>query len=271
MRADAVAVREREKGDIRPAGARLGARVDLWGIGGLLGFLLIWELLSRAELIDPVIFSSPSASLRFGWDLARDGSLWDHLRISGIEFLIGFALAVAAGIPFGIAYGWFRIVNRLLGQLLWAAYATPLVALVPFFIIVFGIGPASKVAIVFVAAIFPIVINVATGMNNLDPRLVRMARAFGASDWRLFLQIGLPSSLPYLLAGIRLGVGRGLIGVIVGELYASSAGIGFLLNQGGQTLVMEQMYFAVFVVALVGIAMMRLLDRLEARLGKWKS
>ena len=172
---------------------------------------------------------------------------------SGTNFIIGFALALVAGVMFGIVIGWYRKVRLLFDPFLNALYATPRIAMVPMIIIWFGVGIWSKIFIVFISAFFPILVNTVGGVRNIDRDLLRAARAFCASDWQIFTTLALPGAVPFILTGVRQGVALGLIGVVVGEMFGGSQGIGFMVAYGGQTFATDTLFVGVLIVAFAGI------------------
>lgn len=151
-----------------------------------------------------------------------------------------------------------------------ALNATPRVALLPLIVIWIGIGLASKVAIVFLGAVFPIIFNMMTALRTLDASIVRMARSFGAQDGQIFRTIALPASVPFLIAGLRLGAGRGLVGIVVGELYAATAGVGFLIAQFGATFQTDRVFVGVLIITLGGVSLDVVLRFLERRFELWR-
>src|SRR5207237_10738978 len=153
--------------------------------------------------------------------------------ISGQELIWGFALSIIMGLPLGLLMGWYRRLTMALDPFVTFFYSIPRVALTPLLIIWFGIGMNSKIAVVFLGAIFAIVINTAAGVRNLDPALIKAARSFGASDAQLFRTIVLPGSVPFILTGLRLGPGHALTGVVVVELLAAQAVVGLIVARGG--------------------------------------
>ena len=183
---------------------RIALSVALSG-GVILSLLLSWELLSDSGLIDPMFSSSPSRVLRSGWQLLWDGNLWKHIEASGYIFIVGYLLAVVVGVPAGILLGWFEKANMAFGGIVAAMYTTPRIALMPLFIIWFGLGMGSKVTLVFLSALFPIIVNMQTAMSTLDGDLARVARAYGASQRQIFWTIALPLSVPFLITGSAAG------------------------------------------------------------------
>jgi ABC-type nitrate/sulfonate/bicarbonate transport system permease component len=232
--------------------------------------MAIWQALWSAGKISPLFMSGPSAiALRFQQDLLH-GNLLSDLAYSGKNFAIGFILAVFAGVVLGVIVGWYKRVEMLAGPFLNALYATPRVAMVPLIIIWFGIGMWSKVFIVFISAFFPILVNTVGGMRAIDRDLLRAARAFCASDWQIFKTVAIPGSVPFILTGIRQGVALGLIGVVVGEMFGGSEGIGFMVAYGGQTFATDTLFVGVVIIAVAGIVLTWIAERLERRFSQWR-
>jgi len=200
----------------------------------------------------------------------QHGTLLSDMAYSGTNFAIGFALALAAGVVLGVIIGWYRRVRLLFDPFLNALYATPRIAMVPMIIIWFGIGIWSKIFIVFISAFFPILVNTVGGVRNIDRDLLRAARAYCASDWQIFTTLALPGSVPFILTGVRQGVALGLIGVVVGEMFGGSRGIGFMVAYGGQTFATDTLFVGVLIVAFSGIVLTWLAERLEKRFSRWK-
>lgn len=240
------------------------------GIVGVGLFLAIWQIIGGIGIVDPMFTSSPAGVVRGFKQVIADGSLWTNLSVSYTEYLIGCTLGSVVGVSLGLLMGWYRPVYGLLNPFISGLYSTPKVALISLIIIWFGIGIWSKVAIIFLSALFPILVNTLTGMLTIDANQLRMARSFLASDRNIFFTIALPSSTPYILAGLRLGWGHGLIGVVVGEMYASTKGIGFLISQAGATFQTDLVFVGVAVCAASGIAVMQLIGMLEKRVESWR-
>lgn len=233
-------------------------------------FLALWELVSFQKWVDPLFISSPSAIAKKAMVMVQEPVFWGDLAVSGYEFIVGFLLAVVIGIPFGIFSGWNKTFNSLFSPYVSVLYMTPRVAFMPIILIAFGIGPASKIVVVFLMSIFPIIINAQKAMYTLDNNLLKAAKAFTASEWQIFKTIALPSTVPFLLTGIRLGIGQGLIGVVVGELFASTAGIGFQLTNAGQNLQTDRMFVGVLVITLIGIVLTSFVGLVEKYFSSWR-
>lgn len=240
------------------------------GGGAVLITLAIWQAMWSAGKISPLFMSGPSAiAIRFWTDLTK-GALLSDLAYSSKNFAIGFILAVVAGVVLGILVGWYRRLEMILGPFLNALYATPRVAMVPLIIIWFGIGMWSKVFIVFISAFFPILVNTIGGIQAIDRDLLRAARAFCASDRQIFTTVAIPGAVPFILTGVRQGVALGLIGVVVGEMFGGSQGIGFMVAYGGQTFATDTLFTGVLIIAIAGIVLSALAEQLERRFSRWR-
>jgi ABC-type nitrate/sulfonate/bicarbonate transport system permease component len=240
------------------------------GGGAVLVTLGVWQAFWSAGKISPLFFSGPSAILqRFGDELLH-GRLRSDMRYSGLNFVLGFAMALVLGVVLGVIIGWYRKVEMVLNPFVSSLYAIPRVAMIPLIIIWFGIGIWSKVFIVFMTAFFPILINTIGGIRATDPDLLRAARAFCASDWQIFKTLAVPGAVPFILTGVRQGVALGLIGVVVGEMFGGSEGIGFMVAYGSQTFDTAQLFVGVMVIAFAGILLTWLTERLERHFSRWR-
>jgi NitT/TauT family transport system permease protein len=234
-------------------------------------FLAIWELCGNTfQLINPMFMSAPSLIIKAAWQMFASGEIWNDLYISGIEFVWGYVLSIVVAIPFGIAIGWYKKFAYVCDPFVNAMNATPRVALLPLVIIWLGIGILSKVGIIFLGAVFPLLINTRDGVKTTPANLLTAARSFGASEWQIFKSVVLPSTVPFILTGLRLAVGRALIGVMVGELYAATAGIGFMITVAGATFQTDKVFVGVLIFAISGMVLTDLIDRYEARFDKWR-
>ena len=234
-------------------------------------FLLIWEAAGNwFQLINPMFMSAPSLIAKAAVQLFVSGEIWNDLYVSGIEFAWGYVLSVVVAIPFGIAIGWYKRFAYVCDPFVNAMNATPRVALLPLVIIWLGIGILSKVGIIFLGAVFPLLINTRDGVKTTPANLLTAARSFGASEWQIFRSVVLPSTVPFILTGLRLAIGRALIGVMVGELYAATAGIGFMITVAGATFQTDKVFVGVLIFAITGMIMTDLVDRWEHHFDKWR-
>lgn len=242
----------------------------LLGTFSMLAFLAFWEAAVEFGWVNPLFTSSPSRIVRTAVELFADGSIFYDIEVSGYEFIIGYGMAVLIGVPLGILMGWYSRVDAVLDPFVSALYATPRIALLPLMMIWFGIGIASKIAIVFLGAVFPILVNTITGVRTINADFVKVARSFGSNDRQLFLTVALPSSVPLLLTGLRLGLGHALIGIVVGEMYGATHGLGFLIATAGARFQTDKVMVGIILIAAAGVAMTQLLRRIEKRFERWR-
>jgi ABC-type nitrate/sulfonate/bicarbonate transport system permease component len=249
------------------------------GGSAVIVFLLLWEFMGGALSaynpipilrINPMFMSAPSLIFNAAVGLFSSGEIYHDLKISSIEFFWGYVLAVVVAVPFGILTGWYKRLSYVFDPFVNAMNATPRVALLPLVIIWLGIGILSKVGIIFLGAVFPMLINARDGVKTTPLNLINAARSFGASEWQVFKSVVFPSTLPFLLTGLRIAVGRALVGVLVGELYAATAGIGFMITVAGATFQTDKVFVGVLIFAISGIVLTEILDRIEHRFDKWR-
>lgn len=248
-------------------------------------FLVLWQSLGfiRAAwpqgivlgglklAVPPTLFLPvPSEVILAFRDLVQGGELAQDVAVSLQEFAIGYVLAVVVGVLLGLGIGWYRRFSYAVDPFITFFYATPRIVLLPLLIIWFGIGIWSKIAVVFLGAFFAIVINTAAGVRNLDANLIKVARSFGATDLQLFRTIALPGSVPFVLTGLRLGIGHALVGVVVGELVAAQHGIGRLMAIAGSTFQSDKVFAGLIIIASAGMLTTLLLQRLERRYEAWR-
>jgi NitT/TauT family transport system permease protein len=234
-------------------------------------FLVLWELVGNTfELINPMFMSAPSLIWKAAIEMFSSGEIYNDLYVSGIELFWGYILSAVVAVPFGIALGWYKKVAYIFDPFVNAMNATPRVALLPLVIIWLGIGILSKVGIIFLGAVFPILINARDGVKTTPVNLLTAARSFGASEWMLFKTVVLPSTVPFILTGLRLGLGRAIVGVMVGELYAATAGIGFMITVAGATFQTDKVFVGVLIFALTGMIGTELITRMEKRFNRWR-
>ena len=249
----------------------LSQEKKILGAAGVTIFLIVWELVGNVlQLINPMFMSAPSLIAKAAIDLFASGEIYNDLYISGTELLGGYLLSAVVAIPFGIMVGWYKKMSYIFDPFINAMNATPRVALLPLVIIWLGIGILSKVGIIFLGAVFPILINSRDGVKTTPANLLTAARSFGASEWMIFKAVVLPSTIPFILSGLRQGLGRAIVGVMVGELYAATAGIGFMITVAGATFQTDKVFVGVLVFALTGMIGTELLAKIEKRFDKWR-
>jgi ABC-type nitrate/sulfonate/bicarbonate transport system permease component len=242
----------------------------LIGGGAVLAFVIVWQLAAFRRLVPELFLPGPSdIAVAFSAYVSK-GQIWKDLWVSGQELVLGFLLAIVIGLPVGMAMGWYRRFSMALDPFVTFFNAIPRVSLTPLLIIWFGIGVNSKIAVVFLGALFAIIINAAVGVRNLDPALVKAARSFGANDFQLFRTVVLPGCVPYILAGFRLGLAHALTGVVVAELVAAQDGIGLMMATAGATFQTSKVFVGLVIIACAGVLITNLFSRVERRFQTWK-
>ena len=234
------------------------------------GGFLLWEMVSRFIIRNPLFLVPPSGIASRFTEMWGDGEIQHHVYVSGVEAASGFVLAAFAGVAIGLAVGANARLRVAVSPWISGLYATPIVALAPLVILWFGLGLMSKTVVVFSMAIFPVLINTQAGIESTEDKLIETARAFGASKRQIFQKIYLPSAVPFIVAGLRLAVGRSLVGVVVAELFGSRAGLGFLIMGASQTFDMGALFVAVLILALAGVLSTEAIKLLERRIAPWR-
>ena len=233
-------------------------------------FFLGWEIMGRSGYINPLFLSSPSKIIDTGWDLYVSGEIVSDFKISGKEFVLGYALSIVVGVPLGILVGWYKRLNYVFDPFLSALYATPRITLLPLIIMWFGIGLSSKIVIIFLGAVFPIIISSLTGVKTVDTRLLNVARCFGAKEQDIFKKVIIQSCVPFIITGLRLGLAQAIIGVIVAEFFSARGGIGFMITTAGAMFETNTVFVGIMITAFCGITFTEILRRIEKRFEKWR-
>lgn len=244
-------------------------RRNLAGVLSVAGGLLFWEVISRVVVANPLFLAAPSQIVEAIYTLTLNGQMERHISISAAEFAIGYVIASLIGIAIGFGMANSPSFKQAMQPWISGLYATPTIALAPLFILWFGIGIWSKVLVVIFLVLFPVTINTEAGLRTTSERLIEMLRSFGASSRQIFFKVSLPSALPFILAGLKLGIGRGLIGVVVAELFGSRAGLGRLISQSADAFNMPELFAGVVVLAVAGIAMTASFGWIERKLVPW--
>ena len=241
-------------------------------IGGatLLAFLLLWETASRLEWVNPLFISSPTKVMLAAREVFSSAEFRDDMSVSATEFIVGYLAAIAVGVPLGLAVGWFKRLYFLLSPFIHILNTIPRITLLPIIIIWFGIGIWSKIIVVFLGAVIPIIISTYSGVSNSEERFMRVARSFNATRGRVFRTIVLPGTVPFIFTGLKYGSGRALLGVIVGELYAATAGIGYFIASAGNAFQTDKMLVGVLLVVFVGLVTVEGLGWVERRFDVWR-
>lgn len=243
------------------------ALLKILGVATALG---LWQLAVALGAVDPKVISSPSRIVVAGGAYIGSRQFAIDAETSGLEFVGGFGLAFIVGVALGFAMGWFRRLENLLDPLVNFLYASPRIALTPLLILWFGIDIESKIAVIFLMSVFPILINTCVGVHSVDKDLIDVARSLNATSWQLMRTIIVPSSIPFIVTGMRIGLGVGLIGVVVGEFIASTSGIGYTIAQAASSYEVDLVFVGLIIIGTAGALFTEALRHLEARLAKWK-
>ncbi|AIQ62839.1 ABC transporter permease [Paenibacillus stellifer] len=231
---------------------------------------LLWELVSRSGLVKDFILPPFSRVAYKLFDLLITGQIWPDIGASLERAALGFAVSVLVALPLGFLIAWSDVIERVLDPAMQFMRNTPTLALYPVFILVFGLGELSKVAIIFWGAVWPVLMNTVEGVSRTDPLLVKSGRSMGASPLTLLFRIILPSALPSIFTGIRLSASRSIIILVAAEMLGADKGLGFLIFTSEQNYKVEQMYAGLIVLILLGVLINMLLVRWEKRATHWK-
>jgi ABC-type nitrate/sulfonate/bicarbonate transport system permease component len=262
-----IAMRQAEP---RVPSRRLVSDQMLLALVTLVMVLGTWELATRLGWINSLLLASPSAIAQSAWSMfVVRGDIYRHLWVSAQELLLGFGLAVVVGVPVGMLMGRNRTLRHAIEPYIMALYSTPQVAFFPLLILLLGFTVQSKASLVFLGAIFPIIINTAAGVIGTDPRLLEMARSFTATENAIFRKVILPAALPMISTGLRLAVGRALIMVFVAELVSSTEGVGYVIVRAGATFDTPRLFAGVLIFTVVGVLLGWGTQVLERRLLPW--
>jgi sulfonate transport system permease protein len=251
------------------ASRRARHRLLVWAIRlcSLTVVLLAWQL--GGQRIDPVLFTTPSAVGSAAVQMILSGELWSYMWPSLVVLVVGLAISAVAGIAVGLLLARFWVLDVGLDMYITFLYSTPTVALVPLIVLWIGFESSAKIVILFLFAFFPLVINTYQGVKNVDPRLLEVGRAFRCSERQLWSNIMLPAALPFIVTGLRLAVGRGLIGMVLADLYTAISGIGYLITRSASTYRVDKMFVPIVVLGILGITLTALLRAAERWIAPW--
>lgn len=239
----------------------------LYRYGFTLLILVVWEL--TGPFINPIFFSYPSKIAEAFYELTVSGDLPYYLSQSLEVMVLGLSCAIVVGIPLGVAMARLRKLDWALDLPINALYSTPTVALVPILVLWFGIYLKAKVIVVFLFAVFPVLINTYQGVRECDKNMLEVARAFRSSESRMWRDVLLPFALPYIAAGVRLAIGRGLVGMVIAEFYTTISGLGFMITKYANVFEMDKTFVPVLVLMALGVTLTAGLKRLERRIAPW--
>lgn len=249
-----------------------GRRRDRFlSIASPVGLVLAWEVAARLHLIDTRFFPAPSSIAVALWTLAQSGELLDNTAISLQRLFWGFLLGGAPGLVLGILMGISRPIRAIIDPLIAATYPIPKSSILPLILLIFGLGEMSKVVMVAIGVFYPIAINATAGVLQINRIYLDVGKSFKAGRWETFRTIALPGALPFIMTGVKLGAGLGLILIAIAEMVGAKSGIGYMIWSAWETFSVEKMYVGLFVIALIGFVMTLGLNELERRVIPWKS
>ncbi len=253
--------------------ARLRARrrERLMSIGSPVGLLLAWELAAQFNLIDIRFFPAPSSIIAVMYQMALSGELTENILISLQRIVLGFLLGGIPAIILGIVMGISRPVRALVDPLIVATYPIPKSSILPFILLIFGLGEMSKVVMVAIGVFFPVAINATAGVLQISPIYLDVGKSFKASRWDTFRTIALPGALPFIMTGVKLGAGLALILIAIAEMVGAKSGIGYMIWSAWETFAVARMYVGLFVIALIGFAISFILNEVERWVIRWKA
>ena len=243
------------------------------GFGSLVVLLLVWEFLPRLITMQEgtkLFFTVPSDIGGTLWQMFATGAIWGPLGVSASAFAIGLSIAIAVGLPDGVLLGRSAALNAMFDPFITAFNATPRLVFLPLFLLWFGLGMWSKVMIVFIGALFPILINTYEGVRNADRVLINVVRSFGATEWGIARLVVVPNALPYIVVGLRLAIGRAVLGVVVAEFFGSEAGLGVVMVRAASRFQVDVVFAGLIVFAVLSLLMTGLVKLLEDRLSRWR-
>lgn len=257
--------------DRTPGRAWLRVRPLLLGATSVILLVVIWQVVTNLNLVKQIFLPTPVQVFDALKSIFSGGPIWTDLGVSGEEFILGLGISIAIGAVLGILTGWYRPVDEFFKPIVVALNSMPQVAVIPVLILIFGIGITPKVIVVILSCAPVILMNTAAGVANVDERLMRVARSFGATDWQAIRTIVIPDVVPFFMTGLRISIGRAIIGVVVGEIFASRAGIGSLLISASDSFNMPVMYASVIIITALGILLTQVAAWAERRMQMWRS
>jgi len=218
-------------------------------------FFALWQAVFLVAPFDPLFITKPDMIAASLADMIESGDLAHDLAVSGVPFVYGFVSAFLVGVPIGLVMGWRVKVGYALDPLMTLLYASPLVALAPLVVLFVGVGISSKALIIFVLAVFPFIFNVHAGVHAVEPLLINVVRSLGGRERDLYWKVIVPSVLPYIMAASRIALGRALIGILIGEFFAASEGIGYAIQRFGNLFATDRMFAAIVAIMAVAVVL----------------
>jgi ABC-type nitrate/sulfonate/bicarbonate transport system permease component len=232
--------------------------------------LLAWEAVARLGLIDTRYFPAPSGIFSTLVELVRSGELWANTVVSLRRLFLGFLVGGVPALVLGVVMGLSRTLRAFFDPIIAATYPVPKSAILPLILLIFGLGEGSKIAMVAIGVFYPVVINATTGVLEINRVYLDVGQHFRATRWQMFRTIAVPGALPFIMTGVKLGLGMGLILIAIAEMIGAKQGLGFMIWNAWEILSVETMYVGLLVIALIGFVLTLLLNELERWLIPWK-
>jgi NitT/TauT family transport system permease protein len=258
----------KERGERKKSFSDLAEYPNTIRVVSVVAFLIFWEV--GAKNIDPILFATPSAIAEAFYRLTVSGELPREVVLSLSIFFTGFTLAVVVGIAVGLVMGRYRVMEYVLDPYINALYATPRVALIPLMILWLGLGVEAKVFIVFLVGFFPVAINTTQGVKNVSGSYVDIVCAYGASERQIFTKVIFPAAVPFIMTGLRLAVGRSLVGMVVAEMFTAIKGLGGMVIKYSSDFDTAGLFVPIIVLATLGVVLSELAKHLELVFSRWK-
>lgn len=243
------------------------------GVLGLVVLFALWQIGADVGVIDKLFFSSPAAIAVAGWEEVQNPRFWEDVRVSGWELFVGSAIAIVVSVPLGLLIGWYRRLNYAADPWLNFANALPRAALIPIVVLTAGLGIEMKVVIVFLGGVFTIMVATVEGVRTVERQLIDVSRSFRASQRLIFTSLVIPGTLPFIVSGMRIAVGRVLAGIIIAEFYAQTQGLGVMIYkasnqflQGGS----DRMMFGILLFTLSGVVLYEAVGYAERYFQRWR-
>ena len=231
--------------------------------------LALWQMIDALLIHNPLVAVGPARIADAFVRLSARGEIARHVYATFVEFILGYAVGAAVGIALGVLMALNRTIKNIFSPWVTIAYNAPVVLLAPLFITALGVGIASKIVIVFISAVFPVLFNTYAGITTVDARLVEAVRAFGGTPRQIFLKVTVPSSIPMVMTGLRLSVGRAIVGAIVSEFFGSRAGIGYMISAASEAFRTAEAFVGVALLAIGGYVTFELLKYAERKIAPW--
>jgi ABC-type nitrate/sulfonate/bicarbonate transport system permease component len=234
-------------------------------------FFAIWQILASAKVIDPLFLPTVTGMLKALRDGFADGTLTDAVLWSLRNFAIGLGLACLVGIPLGLIMGASRVVYAIFSPYVWSMQSLPRVAVMPLLILIFGFSVKAELTLIFISALFPLIINCMSGVKTVEPSLVRAGHVFGASKFDIYRRVIFPYTLPFILSGVNQGMSRGLVGMVIAEIFGGNNGLGYVTQRAGETFNSALLYGALLILVVVALTFVQGVRWLEAKAAPWRN